>query len=263
MMQDEASGGGAAATTTTTTPVAFVHAPFSHFAVDRLAAKGPRRDPDAGQPHDATRPLTSVGPVSAGSWWCSEGGWPSPTQRTTTEVFFVFAGRGCVTDLDGTRHEFGPGDTVVLPKGWSGRWDIAEPIHKVWFVHDHPNIEETSSPIRAVITHYSNLIAPEYLTQHGVRPDALSGSAPSTASRTIYDVGPTEVGYWTCTPGSFPVSERAATECFHVLGGVFFLTNAADGSARRCVAGDTVVLPRGWTGYWDVIETAKKLWVVV
>jgi len=45
-----------------------------------------------------------------------------------------------------------------------------------------------------------------------------------------------------------------------VLEGVFFLTNT-DGTARRCVAGDTVVLPKGWAGMWDVIETVKKVWV--
>jgi len=37
----------------------------------------------------------------------------------------------------------------------------------------------------------------------------------------------------------------------------------ADGSARRFGAGDTVVLPKGWSGQWDVIETMKKIWVDV
>ena len=41
------------------------------------------------------------------------------------------------------------------------------------------------------------------------------------------------------------------------------LVTNADGSARRCVAGDTMMLPKGWTGYWDIIETVRKLWVVV
>jgi len=240
--------------------VHFSHAPFSFFSIDKLEPKGPRKNADVGEPHDATRPLVTVGSISAGSWWCAAGGWPSPALRATTEVFFVFSGQGCVTDLDGTRHDFGPGDTVILPKGWSGRWDIFQPIHKVWAVHDHPNIEETSSPIRASVTPLQGF-SPDQLTAQGVRPDALHGS-PSTAYRTLYDVGPTEVGGWTCTPGSFPVINRPNTEFFHVLEGVFFLTNA-DGSARRCVAGDTVVLPKGWTGHWDVIETVKKLWVVV
>lgn len=239
----------------------FSHAPISYFAIDNLTSKGPRKNADVGQPHDATRPLTKVGAISAGSWWCAEGGWPSPVQRVTTEIFFVLKGHGCLTDWDGRRHYFGPGDTVILPKGWSGRWDIMEAIHKVWFVHDHPHIEETSHPIRVVVRPYSSF-APQHLQSQGVRTDASHGS-PSTASCTIYNVGPTQVGCWTCTPGSFPVVDRANTECFHVLEGVFFLTNAADGTAQRCQAGDTVVLPKGWSGYWDVIETVRKLWVVI
>ena len=231
----------------------FSYASIDFFSVDKLTPKGPRANADVGEPHDSSRPLVKVGPTSAGSWWCEEGGWPSPAKRATTEVFYVLSGRGYVSDEDGQRHHFGPGDTVVLPKGWSGRWDILEAIHKVWFVHDHPRVEETSSPIRAVITPYSNLV---------IAPGgSSSGVAPSTASRTIYDVGPTEVGCLTCTPGSFPVFDLSKTEGFHVLEGVFFLTSA-DGTARRCVAGDTVVLPKGWTGHWDVVETVRSLRVV-
>lgn len=241
--------------------VTFWHAPCSYFAINKLVSKGHRKNADVGQPHDATRPLATSGPLSSGSWWCAAGGWPSPALRTTTEIFHVLEGRACVTDLDGMPHYFGPGDTVILPKGWSGRWDIMEPIHKIWFVHDHPNIELTSYPIRAIVTPYNNFAA-HHLEPDGVRPDATHGTSPRTASRTIYEVGPTDVGCWTCTAGSFPSKVRTTTECFHVLEGVFFLTNK-DGSARRCVAGDTIVLPIGWSGHWDVIETVKKIWVIV
>ena len=51
-------------------------------------------------------------------------------------------------------------------------------------------------------------------------------------------------------------------EAFFVAEGTFFLTNA-DGSARRCVEGDTVVLPVGWSGMWDVVEPVRKVWVEV
>jgi uncharacterized cupin superfamily protein len=240
----------------------FAHAPISYFAFDQLTPKGPRKNADVGQPHDATRPLTSVGSISAGTWWCAAGGWPSPALRPTTEIFLVFSGRGCVTDLDGMKHEFGPGDTVVLPKGWSGRWDIIEDIHKVWFVHDHPNVEAPSYPsIRAVIAPYSSL-SPEYVNPLDAPPTSASSST-SITSRTIYNIGPIDVGSGTVAPGSFPINSRATTECFHAVEGVFFLTNAADGVARRCVAGDTVVLPKGWSGHLDVVETMKKLSVVV
>ena len=252
-------GGGATDAATDDAVLSFSHAPLSFFALDKLTPKGPRKNADVGEPADATRPLVKVGSASVGSWSCSEGGWDSPTPRPTTEVFYVFTGEGSVTDLDGTKHPFGPGDTVILPKGWSGRWDIVKAIHKVWVVHDHPDMD-AATPIRAEIVPLDSF-APAELTQQGVRKDAELGS-PTSASRKVYEVGTTNVGYWTCTAGSWQTVKRPTTECFHVLEGVFFLTNA-DGSARRCVAGDTVVLPKGWSGYWDIIETVKKIWVVV
>jgi len=201
-----------------------------------------------------------VGTASVGSWSCTEGGWDSPSPRTTTEAFYVFTGEGSVTDTDGTKHSFGPGCTVILPKGWSGRWDITKAIHKVWVVHDHPDIQGASSPVRAVIVPLESFL-PAEMTEQGVRKDAVHGS-PTSTTRKIYDVETTSVGCWTCTAGSWPTLGRTTTECFHVLEGVFFLTNS-DGSARRCVAGDTVVLPKGWSGHWDIIEPVKKIWVVI
>ena len=209
--------------------IALAHAPLSYFALDQLQSKGPRKNADVGQPHDATRPLVQVDTttsgsspttssstsISAGSWWCAQGGWPSPALRDTTEVFYVFCGHGCVTDSDGTtKHYFSPGDTVILPKGWSGRWDVLQDIHKVWFVHDHPKVEETSHPIRAVVTPYCSLV-PMHLQRPqgggGGGAAATDGSSPSIATRTIYDVGPTNVDCWTCTPGSFPVQSQRYT----------------------------------------------------
>ena len=49
----------------------------------------------------------------------------------------MLSGHGILTDADGARGCFGPGDVVVLPKGWHGRWDVLVAIHKVWFVHEH------------------------------------------------------------------------------------------------------------------------------
>eukprot|EP00522_Entomoneis_paludosa_P015324 CAMPEP_0172440006 /NCGR_PEP_ID=MMETSP1065-20121228/811_1 /TAXON_ID=265537 /ORGANISM="Amphiprora paludosa, Strain CCMP125" /LENGTH=379 /DNA_ID=CAMNT_0013188783 /DNA_START=84 /DNA_END=1223 /DNA_ORIENTATION=- len=235
------------------------HAPLSYFDISLLTAKGPRANADVGTPHDSSRKLAAQGMLSSGSWWCAAGGWPSPNPRATTEIFFVHSGHGCLTDLDGTRHFFGPGDTVILPKGWSGRWDVLQDIHKVWFVVDHVNIEEYGNPIRVLVTHYHEL-ASQHLHHQGIRADALDDTKPSPASLTYYDVGPTKVGCWTCTSGSFPVKNPQTG--FHVLEGVFLMHNDDDGSTQRVVAGDTVLLPRGWSGQWDVIEPVKKLWVV-
>ena len=40
--------------------------------------------------------------------------------------------------------------------------------------------------------------------------------------------------------------------------GNLVITNL-DGSEHRCVAGDTVVTPRGWSGHWDVVGTARAI----
>jgi uncharacterized cupin superfamily protein len=41
---------------------------------------------------------------------------------------FVLAGDGFLVDNDGTRHEFTPGGVIALPSGWSGTWDIRQPL---------------------------------------------------------------------------------------------------------------------------------------
>ena len=233
------------------------HAPLSHFSIEQQTPKGLRANADVGNPNDASRPLVKVGPVSVGSWSCTEGGWESPKPRTSTETFYVLSGEGSVDDADGTRHRFGAGDLVTLPRGWSGRWDVTKDLNKVWVVHTHDDVPGASAG--AVVTTAESLGASG--KSQGVRKDATQGS-PTSASHKIYDVGSTAVGAWTCTPGSWPVVERPTTEAFHILEGSCFLTNA-DGTSRRCVAGDTVVLPKGWTGSWDIIETVHKIWVVV
>ena len=86
------------------------------------------------------------GAASCGSWACTPGGWDSPNARPSTEWFYVLSGRGAVTDPDGTPHPFGPGDVVVLPKGWYGRWDITEHIHKIWLTLTHDDVPGASLP---------------------------------------------------------------------------------------------------------------------
>jgi len=249
-------------------PKTFFHAPISYFDKQNLTSKGPRKNADIGTPHDATRPLAEVRSISSGSWWCSAGGWPSYTPRTTTEVFFVFSGFGKLTDMDGVEHSFGPGDTVILPKGWAGRWDVLQDIHKVWFVNDHPNVEEIEDPIRAKIVKYETMIS-SYVKPHSISPELRAASASnedypsSIASRILYDVGPNTVDIWTSTPGVFAIDELKKTCCFHLVEGVVKLTNNFDRSSQRCVAGDTVVLPKGWAGEWSVLESVRKLRVVV
>ena len=77
--------------------------------------------------------LDQEGQPAVGIWDCTPGSW-TVTDRQDTEVSTILAGRGRITDSDGEQQEIGPGDVLVLPLGWSGRWEILEPLRKVYVV---------------------------------------------------------------------------------------------------------------------------------
>lgn len=47
-----------------------------------------------------------------------------------TEYVLMISGRVIVTEQDGTSREFGAGDTFVIPRGWSGEWDVQHRMKK-------------------------------------------------------------------------------------------------------------------------------------
>ena len=47
-----------------------------------------------------------------------------------TEYVLMISGRVLVTEIDGTQLNFVTGDTFVIPKGWSGTWDVQERMKK-------------------------------------------------------------------------------------------------------------------------------------
>lgn len=85
---------------------------------------------------------------------------------------------------------------------------------------------------------------------------------PMTAIRVLSDVGPVQVGVWECTPGGWSIENRPNTEVVRILRGVAHITDS-DGAVRELVAGSVVVLPVGWSGRWDIVETVRKLYVTI
>lgn len=229
----------------------FVYAPLTYFGLDQLTSKGPRTTADWGTPQEATRELADDGILRGGSWWCSQGGWPSPSPKAHTEIFYVGKGHGCLSDADGVRHYFGPGDTVIIPKGHTGRWDVNQDIHKLWSVNDHARIEEPGTPIRVQVFHYQD---------YHVNTGSPQGYGLEGPSETLYDVGPTQVGIWTAFPGSVVKVTQTKRLWFVLLAGALVICSD-DGSVQRCEGGDTIMLPQGWSGHLQVVEPVKKLWV--
>jgi len=245
----------------------FAHTSIGYFGLEELTSKGPRTTADWGTPEESTRPILPLQyhdgqMLTAGSWYCTEGGWPSPSLKAHTEVFYVLDGHCSMDDLDGTKHYFGPGDTVIIPKGHSGRWDVHQPVHKVWTSHHHPHIENQDPRVQVIP--YSSLSPPTTATSTSTQPDVLYGT-PSTngleSCQTFYNVGPTKVGVWNCAqPSSFQVIDTQQSIFFHLLEGIMYLSDAQTGHARRCIPGDTVLLPAHWSGHIDILTPVKKVW---
>jgi uncharacterized cupin superfamily protein len=56
--------------------------------------------------------------------------------RPDTEFTYIVAGRAKLTDdATGQVVEIGAGDLVILPPGWTGRWDVIETVRKVYAIY--------------------------------------------------------------------------------------------------------------------------------
>jgi uncharacterized protein len=108
----------------------------AHEVRGRLEDVGLRSGSDTGSPRVGARVLHAAGPV-VGIWECTPGGWPI-SDREDTETCIILSGRARVTEGATNKIcEVSSGDVLILPKGWSGRWDVIEPVRKVYVLsHD-------------------------------------------------------------------------------------------------------------------------------
>ena len=70
----------------------------------------------------------------AGSWSGTPGKWR--VVYTEHEFCHLLEGRVVLTSDDGRRWEFGPGNTWVIPAGFSGTWETVEPARKLYAIFD-------------------------------------------------------------------------------------------------------------------------------
>lgn len=68
------------------------------------------------------------------------------------------------------------------------------------------------------------------------------------------------VGIWEAEPGRWQVSYREFEYC-RILSGHSIL-HAADGHQYQLRSGDEFVIPAGFEGQWEVVETTRKTYVI-
>lgn len=100
-----------------------------------LNAAGQRAGADKGDPQIALQKLAPEAVGNLGVWECQPGGWPV-VDRPDTEFTYIISGRAVLTDdASGEEVLVTGGDLIILPPGWSGRWDVIETVRKVYAIY--------------------------------------------------------------------------------------------------------------------------------
>lgn len=97
-----------------------------------------------------------------------------------------------------------------------------------------------------------------------LRPPAerIVGGDPLQRAWNLYSSadGHFHAGIWECQPGKWRVVFTEHEFC-HVLSGRILVTGD-DGAVRTLGPGDAFVSPSGFTGYWEVLEAARKYYAI-
>jgi len=72
------------------------------------------------------------GVVTVGVWEAGVGSFTA-VRDGFHESCHVISGEVNITDDTG-EHRLGPGSVFVMPDGWSGRWDVIQPVRKSYVV---------------------------------------------------------------------------------------------------------------------------------
>ncbi|WP_069865395.1 MULTISPECIES: cupin domain-containing protein [Pseudomonas] len=99
------------------------------------------------------------------------------------------------------------------------------------------------------------------LSPAGQRAGADKGD-PQIAIQQLAPEATGNLGVWECQPGGWPVIERPDTEFTYIISGKALLTDSGSGEVVEVTGGDLIILPPGWTGRWDVLETVRKVYAI-
>ena len=87
------------------------------------------------------------------------------------------------------------------------------------------------------------------------------GPLPKQTDSGFFEEGNLVAGTWECEPGKLKI-DLDLTEFCYLLKGHWILTSES-GQVTELKPGDSWVFPRGWKGTGEVLETVRKVYLVV
>lgn len=125
------------------------------------------------------------------------------------------------------------------------------------------SIVMTQSPVLAAAPAIVDFSAstPEITTSTPPADRLLAGTPQQIARNYFSDTtGKFFAGIWESTPGKWRIRYTENEFCHLIQGRV----RISDGNGRSRIfeTGDTFVIPSGFAGEWEVLESARKLYVV-
>lgn len=90
----------------------------------------------AGSPQQKTSNVFSDagGKFFSGVWESTPGKWR--IRYSENEFCHMTAGRVRITQTNGAAHEFGAGDSFVIPAGFEGTWEVLETARKLYAIYE-------------------------------------------------------------------------------------------------------------------------------
>lgn len=94
------------------------------------------------------------------------------------------------------------------------------------------------------------------------QPGRVVAGDPHHTATTLYDnaAGDFTAGTWTSTPGKWHAFADRDEFCYIVSGHVRLVTE--DGQVQSFKSGDAFLIPNGFRGFWEVVETTTKHYVI-
>ncbi len=104
-------------------------------------------------------------------------------------------------------------------------------------------------------------LTPTDLSEPDPEDDNVTSEEPIENSSHVFHVGKIMVGVYEAAPGKVHIESARFDEFVHILEGRLILT-PDQGGRYEFEAGDSLIVPQGYTGHWEMPEKYRELIVI-